>query len=108
MGEREFSPNTNPVNSRLLGRFYMRYLKSTILGLVLTMVVSSTALAGNIGGLRTTGNIGGTRAAGNIGGTKSAVSQVVPVVSSERSRLDMVSENFASLIRLLLDSGALL
>jgi hypothetical protein len=73
-------------------------------------MVSSTALAGNIGGLRTTGNIGGMRSAGNIGGTRSAA--FVPYStarSTARFELEpAVSGTFGSLFRMLLESGALL
>jgi hypothetical protein len=99
----------------------MKYLKPTILASILTVIVSSTAFAGNIGGLRTAGNIGGTRAAGNIGGTRAAGniggtrsarnSSNAPAVSPEVLRFDLegaISANFAGLIRMLLDSGALL
>lgn len=96
----------------------MKYVKPTILVLMATMILSSTALAGNIGGtrtagniagLRTSGNIGGTRTAGNIGGPKSA--GIVPVVRSGISRFDLesaISGGFAGLIRMLLESGSLL
>jgi hypothetical protein len=90
----------------------MNYLKPTILALALTMVVSSTAFAGNIGGMRSTGNIGGTRIAGNIGGTRSARHSANPaIVSRQPSRFELESvipAGFAGLIRLLLESGALL
>jgi hypothetical protein len=90
----------------------MKSLKPTILALTLTMVVSSTAFGGNIGGLRTAGNIGGLRSAGNIGGTRSnRISPSVPNVGPEQSRIDLESTfagSFVGLIRMLLDSGALL
>jgi hypothetical protein len=99
----------------------MRIVKPTILALTLMLMVCSTASAGNIGGLRTAGNIGGTRSAGNIGGMRSAgniggtrSSGIVPLTlapSHGTSRLDFestISGTFASLIRMLLESGALL
>lgn len=90
----------------------MKSLKPTILALTLTMVVSSTAFAGNIGGLRAAGNIGGLRSAGNIGGTRSnRIPQSQPNVTPEQSRIDFESTfagGFVGLIRMLLDSGALL
>ena len=99
----------------------MKDLKPTILALTLTMIVSSTAFAGNIGGLRTAGNIGGMRTAGNIGGmrtvgniggTRTARNSAnAPIASSEPLTFDLenaVSGSFAGLIRMLLDSGALL
>lgn len=99
----------------------MKILKPTILVLILTLMVCSTASAGNIGGLRTSGNIGGTRSAGNIGGMRSAgniggtrSSGMVPVSvapSHVTSRVDLeaaISGTFTGLIRMLLESGALL
>ena len=90
----------------------MKDLKPTILALTLTMIVSSTAFAGNIGGMRTAGNIGGMRTVGNIGGTRTArISANAPIANSEPLRFDLedaVSGSFAGLIRMLLDSGALL
>jgi hypothetical protein len=90
----------------------MRYLKLTILAMTLIVIVSSTAFAGNIGGLRTTGNIGGMRTAGNIGGMRNArLSANAPLVSPEPLRFDLesaISGSFAGVIRMLLDSGALL
>jgi hypothetical protein len=100
----------------------MRILQPTILALTLTMAVSSTAVAGNIGGLRsagniaglrTAGNIGGTRSLGNIGGTRSARSGAqtdVPNTNPSTPRLELesaISGTFGSLIRMLLESGAL-
>lgn len=90
----------------------MNYLKPTILALTLTMIVSSTAFAGNIGGMRSTGNIGGTRIAGNIGGTRSARNSANPaIVNQQPSRFELESAipgSFAGIIRMLLESGALL
>jgi hypothetical protein len=101
----------------------MRTLRPTILALTLTLMVSSTtAFAGNIGGLRangnigglrTAGNIGGTRMTGNIGGTRSAgiVSTSATLTTNGSSRVDLetaISGTLAGLIRMLLESGALL
>ena len=100
----------------------MRILRPTLLALTLTMVVSSTAIAGNIAGLRSAGNIaglrsagniGGTRTAGNIGGTRSAGTGTqtnAPSTNLAATRLEFettISGTFASLIRMLLESGAL-
>ena len=92
----------------------MKTLKPTLLAITLIVMVSSTALAGNIGGLRTTGNIGGTRSAGNIGGTRTAGSAPVGTASSIApgfSRFDLeniLSGTLTGFIRMLLESGALL
>lgn len=98
----------------------MKSLKPTLLALTLIMVVSSTAVAGNIGGLRTNGNIGGlrtngniggTRTAGNIGGTRTANVPAPIVAPPAATRFDFeatISGTFAGLIRMLLESGALL
>lgn len=93
----------------------MRFLRPTLAALILTITVSSTALAGNIGGLRSAGNIGGLRSTGNIGGTRSAA--ISPsqspsfTVSSEIGRFNVesaLSGSFAGLIRMLFEAGALL
>ena len=93
----------------------MRFLRPTLAALILTITVSSTALAGNIGGLRSAGNIGGLRSTGNIGGTRSAA--ISPsqspsfTVSSEAGRFNVesaLSGSFAGLIRMLFEAGALL
>ena len=90
----------------------MRILKATIFSLVLTLLLSSTASAGNIAGLRTTGNIGGTRSAGNIGGARiagMAPGSMARITNGSTSRTDFAfSGTFAGLIRMLLESGALL
>lgn len=92
----------------------MKTLKPTLLAITLIVMVSSTALAGNIGGLRTTGNIGGMRSSGNIGGTRTAGSAPVrtaPTITPGFSRFDLesaVSGTLTGLIRMLLESGALL
>jgi len=101
----------------------MKTLKPTLLAITLIVMVSSTVLAGNIGGLRTTGNIGGTRSAGNIGGTRSAgniggtrTAGSAPVGTASSiapgfSRFDLeniLSGTLTGFIRMLLESGALL
>jgi hypothetical protein len=97
----------------------MRILRPTVLALTLTLMLSPTVLAGNIGGLRTSGNIGGMqtsgniaglRNTGNIGGTRSATVAAPRVtVGDPRIALETnISGTFAALIRMLLESGALL
>lgn len=92
----------------------MKTLKPTLLAITLIVMVSSTAIAGNIAGLRTTGNIGGARSAGNIAGLRTAGSAPVgtaPSIAPGFSRFDLestLSGTFTSLIRTLLESGALL
>jgi hypothetical protein len=91
----------------------MKTLKPTLLAITLIIMVSSTALAGNIGGLRTTGNIGGMRSAGNIGGMRTAGSAPVgtaPSIAPGFSRFDLesaLSGTLTALVRMLLESGAL-
>ena len=90
----------------------MKCLRPTILASILTMVVSSTALAGNIAGGRIAGHIAVGRAAGNIPGGQSATVVNSPgILAAQVSRVDLesaISGSFAGLIRMLLDSGALL
>ena len=96
----------------------MKKIQSTLLALTLIIMVSSTALAGNIGGLRSAGNIGGTRSAGNIGGMRSAgniggmrSTNAPQIIVPRSSRFDLegsFSEAFTGLIRMLVESGALL
>jgi len=101
----------------------MKRSAPTILSVILIMVVSSTAFAGNIAGGRAAGNIAGGRAAGNIaggratgniaGGRAAAVypnSSITPQPNSVRS-LDFegaFSGTLTGLIRMLFESGALL
>ena len=88
----------------------MNRLKSFVTIVVLTLIVSSTCLAGNIVGARATrtgtivgartGNIAGTRT-GNIAGT--SISSRTNGVQA-RSELDMlIYENIAGLFRLLIE-----
>jgi hypothetical protein len=91
----------------------MRKIKPTVLALALTVMVSSTASAGNIAGLKATGNIGGTRSTGNIGGTRSAgvTPTIVPITDPSTPQLNVettLSSTVAGLFRMLLESGALL
>jgi hypothetical protein len=101
----------------------MKRFEPTLLALILTMVVSSTALGGNIAGGRAAGNIPGGRAAGNIaggrasgniaGGRSTAIespSIINPPLSNETSRFNFQSSipgTFVGLIRMLLESGAM-
>jgi hypothetical protein len=101
----------------------MKRSAPTLLSIILTMVISSTALAGNIAGGRAAGHIAGGRAAGNIaggratgniaGGRAAAAypnSSITPHLNSARS-LDfegVFSGTLTGLIRMLLESGALL
>jgi hypothetical protein len=94
----------------------MKRFTPTILGLILTMIISQTVLAGNIAGGRTAGHIPVGRAAGHIAtgrtGTSTISTSVNPEgVATQASKFDfetMVSGSFAGLIRMLLDAGALL
>lgn len=99
----------------------MKRFAPSILSVVLTIVVSSTAFAGHIAGGRASGNIAGGRAAGNIaggraagniaGGRSAAYSNPSsrPEVGIGRYNLDGdLAGTFAGLIRMLLESGALL
>ena len=99
----------------------MKRFAPTILSIVLTIVVSSPAFAGHIAGGRASGNIAGGRAAGNIaggratgniaGGRAAAYSNPLSQPEVEIARFNLegdVSGTFAGLIRMLLESGALL
>ena len=101
----------------------MKRSAPTILSLILIMVVSSTAFAGNIAGGRsagniaggrTSGNIAGGRANGNIAGGRTATAYIAPSTpesanGSSRFNLETaLSGTFAGMIRMLLESGALL
>jgi hypothetical protein len=103
-----------PKAQALQRRTKMRILRPTILALTLTMMVSSSAFAGNIAGLKTSGNIGGTRSAGNIGGTRSTdvtpptIATITNPNTPQPSIEGTISSTFAVLIRMLLESGALL
>jgi hypothetical protein len=102
----------------------MKRFAPTVLAIILTMLISSTAFAGhiavgraagNIPGGRAAGNIAGGRAAGNIAGGRAATlrgpSTTNPALMNGSLRVDLestISGTFASLIRMLLESGALL
>ena len=102
----------------------MKRSAPTILSLILIMVVSSNAFAGNIAGGRavghiaggrTAGHIAGGRANGNIAGGRAATIYTNPSIHPEltngisRSNVETgFSGAFAGLIRMLLESGALL
>ena len=105
---------------------YVKYVKATMLAAMLTIGLSTSASAGNIGmrttgniGMRTSGNIGmrtsgniGMRTSGNIGmrGAGQAGQNSSPRdLSTSRFNLETaLSGTFAGLIRMLLESGALL
>ena len=101
----------------------MKRSAPTILSLILIMVVSSNVFAGNIAGGRsagniaggrTSGNIAGGRANGNIAGGRASTAYLPPSITESAngpSRLNVetaLSGTFAGLIRMLLESGALL
>ena len=101
----------------------MKRFTPTILAMILTMLISSTAFAGhiavgraagNIPGGRAAGNIAGGRAAGNIAGGRAATlggSATNPALMNGSVRADLeaaISGTFTGLIRMLLESGALL
>lgn len=98
----------------------MKRFASTILSVILVMVVSTTAFAGHIAGGRAAGNIAGGRAAGNIAGGRAtgniAGGRTAAYINpSARPELNDISRvdfegtfSFNGLIRLLLESGALL
>jgi len=100
----------------------MKRFAPTILSIVLTIVVSSPAFAGHIAGGRASGNIAGGRAAGNIAGGRAtgniAGGRAAAAYSNPLSRPEVgisrfnlegdLSGTFAGLIRMLLESGALL
>jgi hypothetical protein len=88
----------------------MKILRPVLLAVTLTMIVSSTAFAGNIGGLRASGNIAGPRSAGNIGGAHntSLVNPNIGPRTPAASRFEAtLCGTFAGLIRMLLENGAL-
>ena len=92
----------------------------TLCAALLSMTLASPAFAGNIGGLRTnsTGNIGGmrtnsvgnigglrTNSTGNIGGLRST--STMGSDSQTTDRQSQLTEGVFSLIRWMLESGAL-
>ena len=111
----------SPGNGSFTRRNEMKQFAPTILSLILTMVVSSTAFAGHIAGGRTSGNIAGGRAAGNIAGgraTGNIAGGRAATYANPSSNPDVgilrydpqsaLSGTFNSFIRMLLESGALL
>jgi hypothetical protein len=101
----------------------MKRSAPTVLSLILIMVVSSSAFAGNIAGGRAVGNIAGGRTAGHIAGGRASGhiaggrtatvytdSSIHPQLTNGISRYDETpfSGAFAGLIRMLLESGAML
>jgi hypothetical protein len=91
----------------------MTKVKPIVCALLLTLTLSSAALAGNIPVTRATGNIPVTRATGNIPVPRAAGNIPVPRASGNipvpRSAWNMpsFSENIGRLIQLLVESGAL-
>jgi hypothetical protein len=86
----------------------MKRLTPTILASILTIAVSSTALAGNIPVGRMAGHIPLGRAAGNIPVGRASSSVNNPAVfPTTTARFDLESA-FAGLIRMLFDGAALL
>jgi hypothetical protein len=86
----------------------MKRLTPTILASILTIILSSTALAGNIAAGRIAGHIPTGRTAGSIpiGRASSAVND--PALTSRVDLETAISGSFAGIIRMLLDGGALL
>ena len=95
-----------------------RFASITILSVILVMVVSTTAFAGHIAGGRTAGNIAGGRAAGHIAGgraTGNIAGGRTAASTNPSARLDLnaisrvdLEGAFTGLLRMLLESGALL
>jgi hypothetical protein len=88
----------------------MKRLRLTVSTLVLATTLSSSALAGNIGGLRTTaaGNIGGmrTNAAGNIGGLRTNSASMTRTSPNHDTNVE-ISRNIINILRLILESATL-
>lgn len=99
----------------------MKRFLPTLFALILIIGASSPAFAGhiaggraagNIPGGRTAGNIAGGRASGNIAGGRAATVVSPALINSQltATRLEFettISGTFASLIRMLLECGAL-
>ena len=90
----------------------MKSLKPVVFASLLTIALSTSAMAGNIGGMRTTsaGNIGGLRTSrvGNIGGVRvglpsNTVSPTpnVPDVSPSKLEIGLI-ENLSGFLSLLI------
>ena len=93
----------------------MKQFTPIVLALILTTLVASSAFAGHIAGGRTAGNIAGGRTAGNIAGGRAAGhiaggrTATIPRPSTNEGLINSTLRlDFASLIRMLLESGALL
>lgn len=93
----------------------MKRFTPTILALVITFIVSSTAFAGNIAGGRATGHIPAGRASGHIAIGRTAIAETSAtnreVANENPSTSDIqraFSGSFAGLIRMLFEAGALL
>ena len=97
-----------------------RFASTTILSVILVMVVCTTAFAGHIAGGRASGNIAGGRAAGHIAGGRATgniaggrtAAYINPSARPELSAISRVdfegTFSLTGLIRMLLESGALL
>ena len=86
----------------------MKRFKVTLLTLLLTMLVSSTALAGNIPGFRTAGQIPGLRTSGQIPAPRASSTTRIHETMPTSPLGTMIGGGFASVIRMLLDASALL
>jgi hypothetical protein len=90
----------------------MKSLKPIVCASLLTVAISTSAMAGNIGGMKTTsaGNIGGLRTSrvGNIGGVRAgtpgnSVSPTLTVSDVPSSRLEIgLLENLGGFLSLLI------
>ncbi|HZI85764.1 MAG TPA: hypothetical protein VFD48_02945 [Pyrinomonadaceae bacterium] len=97
-----------------------RFASTSILSVILVMVVSTTAFAGHIAGGRAAGHIAGGRAAGHIAGGRATsniaggrtAAYINPTARLELNailRVDFEGTfSFTGLIRMLIESGALL
>ena len=86
----------------------MKSHKPTISALLLMIAFSTTALAGQIPAFRTAGQIPGMRTAGQIPAPRANSAVQINHTIPESQFENAVSGSFAGLIRMLLDSGALL
>jgi hypothetical protein len=112
-----------PANDLFTRRIEMkRFVNTTVLSVILVMVISTTAFAGHIAGGRAAGHIAGGRAAGHIAGGRAtgnipggrASTYMAPSSPTELNAISRVDfegafyGTFNGLIRMLLESGALL
>jgi hypothetical protein len=90
----------------------MKSLKPVVCASLLTVAISTSAMAGNIGGMRTTsaGNIGGLRTnrVGNIGGVRAGTlpttvspAPTAPEVSPNRFEISLI-ENLGGFLSVLI------